>query len=167
MPKQTKKTETTPLVAEPVAAPAPVVVAAPAAVPEAAPAEAKKRGRKAKPKAQNAAALTIMLHAKRPATDYLFFCEEVRPKIIAENPGMSFIDIGREQGRRWKALPTEVKNIYKAKWEEDKKRYESEKAVVEENRQANPEIFTVAVRKTKKVKKTGAKRARTAFIIFC
>jgi hypothetical protein len=180
MPKQTKKSvAATPLdtVSTPVsspavstqiaAAPAPVsnVTAAPvAAAPSA---EPKKRGRKAKPKASDAAAVTIMLHARRPATDYLFFCEEIRPQIIAENPTMSFTEIGREQGRRWKALPQEVKNMYKARWEEDKKRYEADKAVVDQNRQTNPELFVVKNRKAKKAKKMGAKRARTAFIIFC
>jgi hypothetical protein len=170
MPKQTKKSvAATPLdtVSTPVsspavstqiaAAPAPVsnVTAAPvAAAPSA---EPKKRGRKAKPKASDAAAVT----------DYLFFCEEIRPQIIAENPTMSFTEIGREQGRRWKALPQEVKNMYKARWEEDKKRYEADKAVVDQNRQTNPELFVVKNRKAKKAKKMGAKRARTAFIIFC
>lgn len=175
MPKQTKKSvAATPLenLSTPVSSPAVSahVVSTPVTTPVAAApvaAEPKKRGRKAKPKASDAAAVTIMLHARRPATDYLFFCEEIRPQIIAENPTMSFTEIGREQGRRWKALPTEVKNMYKARWEEDKKRYEADKAVVDQNRQTNPELFVVKNRKSKKTKKTGAKRARTAFIIFC
>jgi hypothetical protein len=188
MPKQTKQTAATetpivPTPAQPV--PAPVESSA----------EPKKRGRKPKAvetsastessidksaqsaktvrarktktsEASNAAVATIMLHAKRPSTDYLFFCEEIRPQIMKENPQMSFREVGSEQGRRWKALPQEAKNVYKQRWEADKKRYEEELAIVEKNRAEHPDLF-VQKKQRKQKTKSPVKRGMTAFIIFC
>jgi hypothetical protein len=53
------------------------------------------RGRK-KDEAKVSAAATIIVHAKRPSTDYLFFCEEIRPLIMKENPTMTFREVGSE-----------------------------------------------------------------------
>ena len=104
MPKQTKKTasETEPIVA--------TFETAESIPSGSSSAEPKKRGRKpksadsssapiAKPSKKEVAAsatATIMLHAKRPSTDYLFFCEEIRPLIMKENPSMTFREVGSE-----------------------------------------------------------------------
>jgi hypothetical protein len=165
MPKQTKSTP----VSESI-----VAAAVPAAPVESSSSSApvrKSRSKKIKDIAAEAAAQHILLHAKRPSTDYLYFCEEVRPQIQREHPEFNFTQVGQEQGRRWKALPTEVRAMYKARWEADKKRYDEEKAQVELARQQNPEIFKALDAQKKKQsrrgRKSGIKRARSAFIIFC
>lgn len=79
---------------------------------------------------------------------------------------MTFREVGSEQGRRWKALPQEAKNVYKQRWEADKKRYEQEMAIVEQNRKDHPELF-VEKKQRKQKSKPLVKRGMTAFIIFC
>jgi hypothetical protein len=169
MVKQTKKSavEAVPLVAN-------VAPLAPAPVSSSS-VEPKKRA--ARPKqsdiVKQAAAQSILLHAKRPATDYIYFCQETRAKIMAENPSFTFKEVGQEQGRLWKDLPAEAKAVYKARQEADKKRYEEEKARVEQSRTQHPDIFDQldkiqkqrAARAQKK--KSSVKRARSAFIIYC
>jgi hypothetical protein len=169
MVKQTKKSavEAVPLVAA--AAP---VVAAPVSSSSV---EPKKRA--ARPKqsdiVKQAAAQHILLHAKRPATDYIYFCQETRARIMAANPSYTFKEVGQEQGRLWKELPAEAKAVYKARQEADKKRYEEEKARVEQSRAQHPDIFDQLDKIQKQrvaraqKKKSSVKRARSAFIIYC
>lgn len=114
MPKQTKsnvaKSEPIVAAAVPVVEPAvPVVEPAVAAAP------AKKRQARVKASdiVKQAAAQHILMHAKRPATDYIYFCQETRAKIMRENPTFTFKQVGQEQGRLWKALPDEAKAVYR------------------------------------------------------
>lgn len=57
----------------------------------------------------------------------MFFANENRDIVRAENPGVTFGQVGRILGEKWKALNDEEKVPYEAKAESDKKRYESEK----------------------------------------
>ncbi|CDK25585.1 unnamed protein product [Kuraishia capsulata CBS 1993] len=64
---------------------------------------------------------------KRSLSAYMFFANEQRDVVRAENPGIAFGQIGKLLGEKWKALDAAGKVPYEAKAEEDKKRYELEK----------------------------------------
>lgn len=64
---------------------------------------------------------------KRALSAYMFFANENRDIVRSENPDVTFGQIGRLLGERWKALTAEDKEPYDAKAAADKKRYESEK----------------------------------------
>ncbi|KAL7492365.1 hypothetical protein ACHAWT_002550 [Skeletonema menzelii] len=51
--------------------------------------------------------------AKKPLTGYMLFAKEMRPKVKEENPEMSFGELGKELGARWRALSEEEKGKYK------------------------------------------------------
>ncbi|KAL3805487.1 hypothetical protein ACHAWO_002997 [Cyclotella atomus] len=53
--------------------------------------------------------------AKKPLTGYMLFAKETRPEIIKENPDMSFGEVGKELGARWRALSEAEKAEWKNK----------------------------------------------------
>lgn len=58
----------------------------------------------------------------------MFFANEQRENVRDENPGVSFGQVGKILGERWKALSDKQRGPYEAKAATDKKRYEDEKA---------------------------------------
>ena len=44
---------------------------------------------------------------------YMLFCKEQRPIVKEENPDMTFGELGKELGKRWKALSDADKEGYK------------------------------------------------------
>jgi len=73
---------------------------------------------------------------KRGLTAYMFFSKDFREKVRQENPKASFGEIGKLLGKKWKDMSEKEKAPYVKKAEEDKERYEKEKAVMEENKAA-------------------------------
>ncbi|GES79041.1 non-histone chromosomal protein 6 [Rhizophagus clarus] len=69
---------------------------------------------------------------KRNLTAYMFFSKEYREKVKQENPKASFGEIGKLLGKKWKDMSDKEKVPYVNKAEEDKKRYEKEKAAMGE-----------------------------------
>lgn len=65
---------------------------------------------------------------KRGLSAYMFFANEQRENVRDENPGISFGQVGKILGERWKALNDKQRAPYEAKAAADKKRYEDEKA---------------------------------------
>jgi hypothetical protein len=65
---------------------------------------------------------------KRGLSAYMFFANEQRENVHKENPGISFGQVGKVLGERWKALNEKQRSPYEAKAAQDKKRYEDEKA---------------------------------------
>ncbi|KAH8652805.1 high mobility group box domain-containing protein, partial [Tricladium varicosporioides] len=65
---------------------------------------------------------------KRGLSAYMFFANEQRENVREENPGISFGQVGKVLGERWKALNDKQRAPYEAKAAQDKKRYEDEKA---------------------------------------
>jgi hypothetical protein len=63
---------------------------------------------------------------KKGMSAFMLFSNDQRNKIKADNPELSFGEIGRKVGEAWKALSDKQKQVYVKKSEEDKKRYESE-----------------------------------------
>jgi len=43
----------------------------------------------------------------------MIFVKEMRPKVLEENSGLSFGEVGKELGKRWRALSDEAKAAYK------------------------------------------------------
>ncbi|KAG7292318.1 High mobility group nhp1 [Staphylotrichum longicolle] len=64
---------------------------------------------------------------KRGLSAYMFFANEQRENVREENPGVSFGEVGKLLGQRWKALSEKQRAPYEAKAAADKKRYEDEK----------------------------------------
>lgn len=64
---------------------------------------------------------------KRGLSAYMFFANEQRENVREENPGITFGQVGKLLGERWKALNEKQRAPYEAKAAADKKRYEDEK----------------------------------------
>jgi len=58
----------------------------------------------------------------------MFFANDQRDTVREENPGISFGQVGKVLGDKWKALSEKQRTPYEAKAAADKKRYEEEKA---------------------------------------
>ncbi|PGH35184.1 non-histone chromosomal protein 6 [[Emmonsia] crescens] len=91
--------------------------------------KAKGRGAEKKKKDPNA--------PKRGLSAYMFFANEQRDNVREENPGISFGQVGKVLGERWKALNEKQRAPYEAKAAADKKRYEDEKASYNAPRKAH------------------------------
>ncbi|OAA67572.1 nucleosome binding protein [Cordyceps fumosorosea ARSEF 2679] len=65
---------------------------------------------------------------KRGLSAYMFFANEQRENVREENPDVTFGQVGKILGERWKALSEKQRAPYEAKAAADKKRYEDEKA---------------------------------------
>ena len=67
---------------------------------------------------------------KKPKSGFLFFCDEVRGKIIEEhkkdNGKVVIGDVAKELGKLWKKLTDSKKNKYNVMKENDKNRYAQE-----------------------------------------
>ncbi len=63
---------------------------------------------------------------KRARGSFVFFTFDMRPKVMAEYPGIKFVDMGVILGERWRALPVEDKQKYEDMAQEDKMRFNKE-----------------------------------------
>lgn len=101
---------------------------------------------------------------KRGKSSYIFFCVDKRQEIIDANPDMSAKDLIKELGRVWREdISDEEKKKYQEQSTADKTRYEEE--MVDYTPPAD--LGFVSEKKTKKSKRVGPKRGRTAYIFFC
>jgi len=88
-----------------------------------------KRGKKDDPKKKRG--------PKRGLSAYMFFANEQRENVRAENPNITFGQVGKVLGERWKALNDKQRGPYEAKAATDKKRYEDEKAAFQAEDDSN------------------------------
>ncbi|KAL9016545.1 MAG: hypothetical protein Q9185_006122 [Variospora sp. 1 TL-2023] len=65
---------------------------------------------------------------KRGLSAYMFFANDNRDSVREENQGISFGQVGKVLGEKWKALNAKQREPYEAKAKADKDRYEREKA---------------------------------------
>lgn len=63
---------------------------------------------------------------KRASGAYVFFTNDMRPKVNREYPGIKFVDLGKVLGERWRALTPEQKKRYEDMAAEDKVRFQVE-----------------------------------------
>ncbi|KAF8626685.1 hypothetical protein AX15_004769 [Amanita polypyramis BW_CC] len=71
---------------------------------------------------------------KRPLSAYMFFSQDWRERIKAENPDAGFGEVGKLLGAKWKELDDEEKKPYVERAAQDKTRAEKEKAAYEGNK---------------------------------
>lgn len=50
---------------------------------------------------------------KRAPGPYMIFCKEERPKIVKANPNMSFGEVGKALGEKWRGMSDAQKAKYK------------------------------------------------------
>lgn len=63
---------------------------------------------------------------KRPSGAYVFFTNDMRPKVLQEYPGIKFVELGKVLGERWRSLTPEQKKRYEELAAEDKIRFQME-----------------------------------------
>lgn len=63
---------------------------------------------------------------KRASGAYVFFTNEMRPKVLADFPGIKFVELGKVMGERWRALSPEEKKRFEDMANEDKIRFQME-----------------------------------------
>merc|ERR1712232_1418707 len=63
---------------------------------------------------------------KRASGAYVFFTNEMRPKVLQEYPGIKFVELGKVLGERWRALTPQQKKRYEDLAAEDKVRFQLE-----------------------------------------
>jgi len=63
---------------------------------------------------------------KRASGAYVFFTNEMRPRVLKEYPGIRFVELGKVMGERWRALPPEEKRRFEDMASEDKVRFQME-----------------------------------------
>lgn len=63
---------------------------------------------------------------KRASGAYVFFTNEMRPQILAEYPGIKFVELGKVLGERWRALTPDEKKKFEAMAAQDKVRFQLE-----------------------------------------
>jgi high mobility group protein B2 len=63
---------------------------------------------------------------KRASGAYVFFTNEMRPKVLSEYPGIKFVELGRVLGQRWRALTPEEKKKFEEMAADDKIRFQLE-----------------------------------------
>ena len=88
----------------------------------------KKGGKKAASPAKKAAKKKDPNAPKRARSAFMYFSQAMRPQVAAENPDLSFGDVGRLVGERWMAATAAQRRKYDDMAAEDKKRYEREMA---------------------------------------
>ncbi|GAA5891480.1 hypothetical protein JCM8208_007297 [Rhodotorula glutinis] len=91
---------------------------------------------------------------KRPLSAYMHFSQDKRSEVKEENPDVTFGEIGKLLGAKWKEATDDEKKPYQAKAEADKERYEKEKSAYDEE---NPDQAKPASKK-----KAPAKKAKKA-----
>jgi structure-specific recognition protein 1 len=68
---------------------------------------------------------------KRGLSAFMFFGNDMREKIKADNPGCSFGEVGKFLGEAWSKVDAATKSKYEKKAADDKVRYEKAKAAYE------------------------------------
>lgn len=89
----------------------------------------------------------------------MFFANEQRENVREENPGVSFGQVGKILGERWKALSEKQRAPYEAKAAADKKRYEDEKQAYNVSLLLSP-VFTVNLVSNSREASPGRRRRR-------
>ncbi|KAL8767506.1 MAG: hypothetical protein Q9209_006013 [Squamulea sp. 1 TL-2023] len=76
---------------------------------------------------------------KRGLSAYMFFANDNRESVREENPGISFGQVGKVLGEKWKALNSKQREPYETKAKADKERYEKEKTAYNDTPADNEE----------------------------
>jgi len=63
---------------------------------------------------------------KRPRSAYIYFSNQLREQVQAENPDAPVTQVMKRLGAAWRNLPEVEKSVYEGYWRDDKIRYEKE-----------------------------------------
>lgn len=77
------------------------------------------------------------LAPKRASGAYVFFTNEMRPKVLQEYPGIKFVELGKVLGERWRALTPEEKKRHEEMASDDKVRFQVEMQQYSANQEAS------------------------------
>ncbi|GAB4821853.1 hypothetical protein N2152v2_008899 [Parachlorella kessleri] len=77
---------------------------------------------------------------KRALSAFMFFSNAVRDDVKKENPGVTFGEVGKLIGERWKSLSDEEKKPYQDQAEKDKTRAKKERDAYEGKQKAAKEV---------------------------
>ena len=77
---------------------------------------------------------------KKPISAYMFYVQERRPSLRAENPNEDFAGLGKLLGQKWKALDSVEKAPFQMKADADKMRYVGEIAAAPEPLEMSPKM---------------------------
>ena len=94
-------------------------------------------GSPAKGKAKKAKAKKDPNAPKGKLSAYMYYVQEMRSQLQKENPEMSFGDLGKELGKRWKVISEEEKAKFQAMAKKDAKRHELETAAYESKKKGD------------------------------
>lgn len=89
---------------------------------------------------------------KKPMSSYMFFCQDRRPGVMEENPGVKFGEMGKMLGAEWKKTTAAERKKYEKQALDDKERYTAEGGM--------------PTKRAKKKKATGPKKPMNAFFFF-
>jgi len=108
---------------------------------------------------------------KRAMSSFMFFANELRPKLRLERPNLKITDLGKELGKMWKALPDTDKKRYQEEADKDKSRYkEAMKGYIPLPESNSDDEGPIRKRRKKKKKKIKdpfkPKRAMSSFMFF-
>ncbi len=105
---------------------------------------------------------------KKPMTAFMLFSNEMRSKLKEENPDLSFGDLAKLVGQKYKELSSDQMAIYEVKVKKDKERYNNEMANYDAPSDGDDDVEKRSKGKKKKAKKdpNAPKRAMTAFMCF-
>ena len=99
---------------------------------------------------------------KRGVSAYVWFGHEERPKIQQEFPNISFQEVGRKLGERWRAMGAEEKAKYDAKAAIDKERYARESEAYQQEQKRKVHSLQVAANAETTEEATAAAKAAAA-----
>jgi hypothetical protein len=103
------------------------------------------------------AAKKLQLGPKKPLTSYMFYMQQERPSVISDHPEYKFSDIGKEVGRRWKALDSDEKQTFQKQADEAKAKY---KIDFETWKEDHPDEFELMQEQKKKPKGPAKKKQK-------
>lgn len=98
---------------------------------------------------------------KKAMTPFMVFSKETRKVLVAENPNLTFSEIGKELGARWRALSEADKQIFVFKANQDYQRFLDETEQLEAQ---NPGRKRKTVEQKNQTKK---KKSISAYLYFC
>mmetsp|Transcript_8416 Transcript_8416/g.9607 ORF Transcript_8416/g.9607 Transcript_8416/m.9607 type:complete len:203 (-) Transcript_8416:484-1092(-) len=99
---------------------------------------------------------------KKAMTPFMVFSKETRKILVAENPKMTFSEIGRELGSRWRRLDSNGREEYVRKAQEDYDRF-----LIEKKNYVPPGEAGKKRRTAEELNKTKVKKSISAYLYFC
>ena len=102
---------------------------------------------------------------KESSSAFVFFGRATRDDIKAAHPDWSLGDVGRELGKRWKALDDAAKKPFRELAAADKERYESEKTAYDAANQPPPVVAAKSAPPASAPRKSKKKKRRAPVLV--